>query len=415
MKILHVVHGYAPSVGGSQWLVQNLSEQLSARYQDEVTVFTTVAYNMNHFWGEAGPVMPAGREEINGVSVHRFPVENRLSTVRMVLAGLTTRLKLPYNDWFRTLYNGPIIWGLKRAIAHSQVDVIMAGTFPLRHMYDALAGAKRGGIPIILLGAIHAEDRWGYERQSMYRAIRQANAYIALTPFERQYLIERDIEPHKITVIGGGVHAQTFQQVEGNGLRKQYSWGDAPVITSIGKYVARKRFDTLLAAMPLVWAAHPAARLVIAGAHGPSLARLNSLVQALPPSQQAQITLMTDFPEAQKAALLAASDIFVLPSAEESFGIAFVEAWAGGKAVIGTRTGAVASLIDEGQDGLLFTAGDAGDLARAISALLAEPARRVQLGEAGRQKVLQNYRWEIVVDRFRSVYQDVVAQHNTVT
>ena len=45
MKILHVVHGYPPSVGGSQYLVKNLSEQLVSRYRDKVTVFTTVAYN----------------------------------------------------------------------------------------------------------------------------------------------------------------------------------------------------------------------------------------------------------------------------------------------------------------------------------------------------------------------------------
>jgi glycosyltransferase involved in cell wall biosynthesis len=121
---------------------------------------------------------------------------------------------------------------------------------------------------------------------------------------------------------------------------------------------------------------------------------------------------MTDFSEAQKPALLAASDIFVLPSEAESFGIAFVEAWACRRPVIGARMGAVASLIDEEKDGLLFTCGDVGDLARAISTLLAAPQQRTQMGEAGFQKVLANYTWDIVVERTRSVYQSVIVHHN---
>ena len=412
MKILHVVHGYQPSVGGSQWLIQNLSEQLVSRYRDEVTVFTTVAYNMGHFWGEPGPVMPASIEKINGVIVRRFPVFNRLSVLRLVLAGLTTRLNLPYNDWFRTLYNGPIIFNLQKAIAQSGAEVILACAFPLRHMYDTLAAARQARIPIVLLGAIHAEDRWGYERKMMFQAIQQADAYIALTAFERDFLIGRGIKPQKLFVIGGGVNNQLFQEADGGDFRARYGWGDSPVITSIGKYVARKRFDILLAAMPHVWAVYPETKLVIAGAKGPFFAQVSALIQDLSPKQQSQITLMTDFSEAQKPALLAASDIFVLPSEAESFGIAFVEAWACRRPVIGARMGAVASLIDEEKDGLLFTCGDVGDLARAISTLLAAPQQRTQMGEAGFQKVLANYTWDIVVERTRSVYQSVIVHHN---
>jgi glycosyltransferase involved in cell wall biosynthesis len=164
--------------------------------------------------------------------------------------------------------------------------------------------------------------------------------------------------------------------------------------------------------MPHVWAVYPETKLVIAGAKGSFFAQVSTLIQDLSPKQQSQITLMTDFSEAQKPALLAASDIFVLPSEAESFGIAFVEAWACRRPVIGARMGAVASLIDEEKDGLLFTCGDVGDLARAISTLLAAPQQRTQMGEAGFQKVLANYTWDIVVERTRSVYQSVIVHHN---
>jgi glycosyltransferase involved in cell wall biosynthesis len=154
MKILHVVHGYPPSTGGVQWLVKNLSEQLSQRHRDQVTVFTTVAYNMEYFWRSGERTMPVGTEEIDGVMVRRFAVFNRLNTLRMLAANVAYRLHLPYNDWLRTMYNGPLIPGLIRAVASNGADVVLASAFPLLHMYDAFAGARRARIPIVLLSAI---------------------------------------------------------------------------------------------------------------------------------------------------------------------------------------------------------------------------------------------------------------------
>jgi glycosyltransferase involved in cell wall biosynthesis len=410
MKILHVVHGYPPSMGGSQWLVKNLSEQFAARYEDAVTVFTTVAYNTEYFWRSGEPAMPARIEEINGVTVRRFAVFNRLNVLRMLVAGVAYRLHLPYHDWLRTIYNGPLIRGMTRAVASSGADVVFATAFPLMHMVYALTGARRAGIPIVFLGAIHTADEWGYNRKMIYRAIQRADAYIAHTTFERDYLIERGIQADRISVIGAGVDASAFAQADGTAARHRYGWGDAPVVAIVATQSARKRFDTLFAAMERVWAANPGVRLLIAGTRTPYSHQIEGMIHALPPEQQAWVTVVDSFSEEEKAQLLAACDIFVLPSGHESFGIVFIEAWACGKPVIGARIGAIPTVIDEGCDGLLFTFQDADDLARAIAELLADPARRAQMGQAGREKVLKNYTWEVVADRVRAVYLEAIAR-----
>lgn len=411
MKVLHVVHGYPPSVGGSQWLAKNLSEQLVSRYHDEVTVFTTVAYNMEHFWRSDQPAMSPGTEQINGVAVRRFAVFNRLNRLRMLLAGIAFRLHLPYNDWLRTIYNGPLIFGMPQVVADSGADVIFALAFPLLHMYYALAGARRAGIPIVFLGAIHTADTWGYDRKMIFRAIQQANAYIALTSFERDYLIGRGIRPDKITVVGGGVDADAFINADGEGMRRQYGWGDAPLVVTMGKQTGRKRFDILLEAMSQVWATRPDVHLLIAGARGSYSSQLDHLIGALPPGHQARVRVISDFTEEEKPALLAACDLFVLPSGHESFGIAFAEAWACSKPVIGVRVGAIPSVIDEGRDGLLVAYQDADALAQAILELLADPQRRARMGQAGHSKVLENYTWAIMTDRVRAVYAEAIARH----
>ncbi len=408
MKILHVVHGYPPSTGGSQLLVKNLSERLVARYGDEVTVFTTTARNIEMFWKPREPALPAGTETINGVTVRRFPVFNRLDIVRRTAAAIAYRLHLPYNDWLRTIQQGPLVSGMTEAIASSRAEIVFATPFPLLHMYYALAGARRGGIPIVLLGAIHTEDRWGYERRMIFQAIRKADAYIAHTSFERDYLIARGIPGEKIAVIGGGVDAEAFLRADGRAVRERYGWGDAPVVALIGKQTARKRYDVMIEAMQRVWAVWPDARLLLAGARSPYSAQIIRRVESLTPSQRERVSIIADFREEEKPGLLAACDIFVLPSAEESFGIAFVEAWAAGKPVIGVRAGAIPSVVDEGRDGLLVPYGDSRGLADAILTLLADPVRREAMGKAGQKKVLENYTWEIFTDRVRGVYLGVL-------
>ena len=88
MKILHVVHAYPPSLGGSQALTARLSEQLVARYGDSVSVFTTVARNIDSFWGGSNALLPAGVEQINGVTVRRFGIFNRLNRLRWLASGV---------------------------------------------------------------------------------------------------------------------------------------------------------------------------------------------------------------------------------------------------------------------------------------------------------------------------------------
>ncbi len=409
MKILHVVHGYPPSIGGSQWFIKNLSEQLATNHNDDVTVFSTNAYEMAHFWGKSDAIMPAGETQENGVTIRRFPVFNRFSWLRMTLASVTTRLHLPYNDWFRTLYNGPIIFGLTRTIANHPADVVLAMAFPLHHMYDALAGAKQSGKPIIFIGGLHPADTWGFGRPMIFRAIQQADAYIALTSFERDYLVKRGIEAKKISVAGGGVGMNIFSNANPLAMQSNFGWKDAPVIAMIAKQTARKRFDTLLKAMPQVWHYHPNAQLVLAGAQTSYTKTIRAMIHTLPPEKQAQVTLLNNISETEKANLLTSCDLLVLPSGEESFGIVFLEAWACGKPVIGANIGAVASLIGHNQDGLLFEYENPDSLGQAIRNLLAAPEQRAQMGETGRQKVLANYTWGVVADRIRQVYLSVSA------
>lgn len=411
MKILHVVHAYPPSRGGSQQLAARLSEELVARYDDQVTVFTTVAHNLDYFWGGSQDALPAGVEQINGVTVRRFPICNRLRWLRWFASGVGYRLKLPFNDYLRTWETGPFIPGLQQAIQSSGADVIFATAFPLWHMYTTLRAAQTAQIPIVLLGALHLADRWGYDRPMIFQAIREADAYIAHTTYERDFLTaQKGIAAARIHVIGGGVDVQPYQRANGNNIRQRYGWDDAPVVMALGKHVERKRFDLLIEAMKLVWQQYPTAKVVIAGGRTQYSTHLEQMIALLSDAQRANVALLCDFPEDEKADLLAACDIFVLPSGHESFGIALIEAWAAGKPVIGARSGAIPSVIEDGIDGLLFEYPQAESLAAQILTLLDNPVQRAKMGAIGKQKVHQRFTWERVVAQVHDLYKNMVKQ-----
>ena len=93
MRVLHVVQGYTPAIGGTERVIQKVSEKMVQRHRDDVTVFTTTAYNCELFWRRDQPELPAGEEVINGVRVRRYRVFNRFNELRRVLAGGAWKLQ----------------------------------------------------------------------------------------------------------------------------------------------------------------------------------------------------------------------------------------------------------------------------------------------------------------------------------
>ena len=413
MKILHVVQCYHPAIGGSEWLIKNLSEQLVQNFGDEVTVFTSANLRPESFWRTQGPLLTPGIESINGVTVRRFKVFNGLQWLRSVLARGSYRLRLPGNDWLRTLQVGPIIPSLAAEVARhcreNQTDLVMATSFPFLHMYTAGQGARAAGRPFVLLGSIHTEDKWGYDRAMQYTAVRAADGYLALTPFEQTHLVAHGVAAAKITVTGGGVDLAPFEQADGAAFRARMGWGDEPIIAVVARQSALKRLDLAIQAMPRVWQHAPAARLLLAGARTSYTPELEAMIAQLPAAQRSQVTMLNNFTEEEKPALLAAATLLVHPSAYESFGIVVTEAWACAKAVVGAGTGAVASLIADGVDGMLFDFPDAGSLAQQIVTLLKEPALRERLGAAGRRKVAERFTWQRIAAETRTAYARIIA------
>lgn len=408
MRILHVIQGYSPAIGGTELLMQRVSEELVERWRDEVTVFTTDCYSGDAFYTPALPSLPTGWSDINDVRVRRFPVRRRISQAVRGPQALAYRLRLPFNERLRALAGGPIVPGLQAAIRSWPADLIAAASFPLLHMFDALAAARASRRPCVLVGCLHPQDAWGFQRPMIYDAIRDADAYIALTRFEADYVVSRGARPERVHTIGAGVDAARFSGIDAADAKWRLGFDRRPVVGFIGQLARHKGVDTLLRAMPRVWRFEPDVNLLIAGGRTLYAEEVERTVSEWPEAFRRRCRLNLGFHEDRKPWLFGALDVLACPSGFESFGITCIEAWAAGKPVIGARSGAVQSVITEGVDGLLIEYQDEQALASAILDLLREPARAVAMGEAGRAKALERYTWEHVSDKFRRVYAGVV-------
>jgi glycosyltransferase involved in cell wall biosynthesis len=413
LRVLHVVQGYAPAVGGSERVIQRLSEELVAGFGDRVTVFTTDCRNAEAFPRPSHPRLARGCETVRGVEVRRFAVVRAFGPWLHPVQRVAYRLRLPLNDHLRTWYAGPIIPGLTRAIARHGADVVAATSFPLRHMYQALRGAARAGRPCVLIGGIHPEDRWGFDRPMIHRAIRRAGRYVAYTALEARHVVAHGAAPERVDVIGVGVDAEDFANVDAQPLRRELAIDGAPVVGFVGQLGGHKGISYLLEAMPAVWARRPDVRLLIAGASTVYAERLQPMVARLPSEARAKVIVHLDFAEHEKRHLFALLDVLAYPSEYESFGLSFLEAWAAGKPVIGCRRGAVTEVVHDGHDGLLVPYADPRALAEALLALIDDPARARALGEAGRRRVRARHTWRAVAARFRQTYLDALRARAT--
>jgi len=100
-------------------------------------------------------------------------------------------------------------------------------------------------------------------------------------------------------------------------------------------------------------------------------------------------------------------DVFALPSRGEGFGLVFLEAMANGKPVIGPRFGAPSEFIHHGEHGLLVDPEDTAGVAQAVIDLLMSPELAAHMGQAGKQKVTQEYSYNRFCERLRQALSEL--------
>lgn len=206
-------------------------------------------------------------------------------------------------------------------------------------------------------------------------------------------------------VIPNGVHVGRFAQAP---PKPQWQGTtERPTLAFLGRMnEPRKGLEVLLRAMPAVLRDRPGTRLLVAGP-----GELSEVERLVPDAVRPACEFLGLISDDDKAALFASADAYIAPNTGgESFGIILVEAMAAGAPVIASDLDAFARVLDEGAAGRLFDTGDPTDLARKISALLADGDARDELSRRGHEQA-ERFDWGRVAHRIMSVYETVCSAH----
>ena len=188
-----------------------------------------------------------------------------------------------------------------------------------------------------------------------------------------------------------------------------------PLLLTVGRIETGEGYkghDRMLEVLPDLANRFPGLTWVVVGA-GSGLPALAAAVRARGLEGVAKLVGAVDAPEL--AALYARADVFVLPSSVirvrgeerfEGFGIVYLEAASHGCPVVAGRAGGAPEAVDDGRTGLVVDAAAAGELSDALARLLADPALRRRMGEAGRQRVADGFTWDHAAQRLARVLEE---------
>lgn len=175
-----------------------------------------------------------------------------------------------------------------------------------------------------------------------------------------------------------------------------------PVLIHNSNFRPLKRVDDVVRILAEVRRTVPA--LLILVGDGPERSRVESLVREL------GLTGVVCFLGKQLNFLevLQSSDVFLLPSETESFGLAALEALACGVPVVASRVGGVPEVVAEGKTGFLCDVGDVRGMAAAVVRLVREPALHAHMAEAARVRVEAEWRRDPMVTRYEAYYRKIL-------
>ncbi len=210
-----------------------------------------------------------------------------------------------------------------------------------------------------------------------------------------------------LTVIRNGVHADRFQGAAPAPDKR------GPTVLASGGVKPRKGTHLLVAAAARIRQQVPDMQVIITGRQDDA-AYLAQVRQQIAESGLADcVHLVGMIPEDELIGWYQHADVFALPALNvggrfEGFGLVFLEASASGLPVVGTAGSGVEEAVIDGETGLLVPQDDVPALAAAITRLLADDARRAQMGAAGRAYA-RTQDWAAVAARVRALYEQVLA------
>jgi L-malate glycosyltransferase len=206
----------------------------------------------------------------------------------------------------------------------------------------------------------------------------------------------------EIRVIPNFLDCQRYRRQVRPELRARYCRADEKVVLHMSNFRPVKRVEAVVDVFARI-AGRVRARLLLVG-DGPDLVKARDRARSLEVEDRVEVLGEQD----QVVPLLSIADLFLLPSLQESFGLAALEAMACGVPVVASRVGGLTEVIEHGRTGFLHDLDDLDGMANSGVALLTDPALHAAIAEQGRRVVSERFCADLIVPRYETFYTELV-------
>jgi glycosyltransferase involved in cell wall biosynthesis len=385
-SFLLISDSYPPVLGGSEIEAQRLCSAMMRRGHRALVLCS------------GGPPMPPVREWTDPLGV----------PVRILTRRATGR-------WKDMLFACRVAWELWRERRNYEVAYFLMQGLQL---VTGLPVARALGKPIVMkisgssLFPIIERSRAG--RLELRWLRKWAARLLVLNEGMKEEAKASGFQPHQMTWMPNPVDTGEFRPGtpdEIAALRRRFSIPpNAIVAIYVGRLAPEKGLTELAGGFAQAAGGAPGALLILVG-DGPARPALETLARDLGVAGRIRFAGRV---EASEVPLwLRASDVFCLTSPNEGFPCALAEAMSAGLPSVVSRIPGNVQLIDDGVHGIAAGLDEESAIARALVRLLSDPAGRVRMGQAARQRIIERYATDKVMERYEAVFAEVVAGQAT--
>ncbi len=333
--------------------------------------------------------------------------------VRPTEFGVSINAKSPKELISELTSTGPFLWsiaGLVSYVRKHNIQIIHGTEKPRDAFYGYLLGRLTGAKTITHLH-VKVED-WisPLTRYAMHRN----DGLIAVSEFVAQSAVDMGYDQNSVYYALNSVEASRWDpNTDGSGVRAEFGIApDVPVFAICARVFPWKGHAELLRALAIVKKTNPRFKLLLVGEDDPRatpgggsfIADLRKLAAELQLEEQVVFTgFRRDIQQ-----LLAATDVYTMPTFEEPCAVAFLEALAMRKPVVALDSGGTPQLVDHGKSGLLSKPKDIEGLARNLLEVMSDPELRKRMGDHARRRVEEYYTPQRLADEIEKIYRDIV-------
>lgn len=297
---------------------------------------------------------------------------------------------------------------LRQYVERHRIRIIHSSERPRDAVYNVALSRVTSAKSVV-----HVHVKWSelYSAPAKW-AVNHADAIFSISNYVTSTVVGMGRSPDTIHTVLNCVETSRWDPTtDGSGVRRELSIAEGDfVLASVSRLFAWKGQRELLRAFAQVLETVPNVVLLIVGADAPHegtsfTAELEQLASELGVSDRVRFTgARSDIPE-----VMAACDIFTMPSFEEPFGLVFLEAMAMERPVVAIDNGGTPEVVEHGKAGLLSPPWDIERLAKNITTLLEDGELRRRYGGYGRARVLERFNAQRMTDEASQAYRSIIA------